>query len=312
MAAAITVVLLRNGPPARLVSELSDAADNVLLNNTRAITFPMRVLDRKGHSLDPQPVRYEWIAGTMMDVSLDGVFQCKERGDAVIRATLGEMTKNLAIRCRPIKGIRTPTWLDLIAGGEARELPFEGVGTDDKPVELLRGVVRVHDSTVATLNDLYIRPVTVGQTSVSIVIGDKKAGMRIIVNELVASFENLRADQPFVARRVHLAQGDTVRWPLPKGDFWLKYVPARVDDAPPTISVQGAACRLASPLQSVVATRDVFATLCAVTRPASSSWHTASAVRHSSTGSLFSRSGTDRSRRGNDHSSGSQFLRRLR
>jgi hypothetical protein len=267
--ATTAFVLTRDGPPAKLVSNLSDAGDNVLLNNTSAVKLPVRVLDRKGHALDPHRVRYTWIAGMTMDVSSDGVLQCKQRGDAVIRATLGDLTKNLAIRCRPVGEIRIPSWLDLIAGGAARELTFEGVGTDHEPVEQLRGVLRVGDSTVATLDGLNIRPVTVGQTAVNLVAGDKKAGIRIIVNELVASFEHLRGDQHFVARQVHLAQGDTVSWPLPRGNFWLKYVPARPDEAPPTISLHGAACGLAGPLETIVVTQDEFATLCTVVGPAS-------------------------------------------
>jgi len=33
--------------------------------------------------------------------------------------------------------------------------------------------------------------------------------------------------------------GDTLRWALPPGAFWLKYIPQRASETPPTITLEG-------------------------------------------------------------------------
>jgi hypothetical protein len=268
LAGTVAFVIMRDGPPVQLVSDLSDDAGNVVLNNTQPVRIGVRALDRRGHVLD-ESVHYQWIAGTPIEVSADGALKCAERGDAVVRATVGTMAKNLAIRCRPVRWIRSASWMDLMVGGDARELPFVGVDPDDNPVDLVRGIVRVADSTVATLNGMMVRPINVGMTWVEMKIGDRKNGIRVIVNEPVTSFEHLRRDQRFVAREVRLAQGDTVLWALPRGRFWLKYIVEHAGDAPPTITLDGrAVCELSNPIKVYRVTQDVFGTQCTVDGPA--------------------------------------------
>lgn len=265
----IAYAMMRSGPAVNIVSDLSDKSGNVLINNLRPVILPVRVLDRRGHALDPHHVRYRWIAGTVMDVGPNGTFRCKDRADAVVRATVGNLSKDFTIRCRPVAGIRAPSWLDLVAGGEARQLPFEGVGLDGEPVSYLRGKIAVRDTSIANVTGLYVRPVAVGETTVDFAFGDNHATIKVLVNELVSSFAHLRPDQLFVGRQVRLARGDTVRWPLPIGTFWLKYVAARDGEAPPSIDLQGAAhCQRANPLQTVILTEDVVATLCTADGPA--------------------------------------------
>ncbi len=70
-------------------------------------------------------------------------------------------------------------------------------------------------------------------------IGDRTARMRVIVHELVGTFEGLRRDQRFVAIPIRVAQGDTAEWTLPAGAFWIKFLPMREGAAPPTITVHG-------------------------------------------------------------------------
>ena len=63
--------------------------------------------------------------------------------------------------------------------------------------------------------------------------------MNIIVHELVRSLTSLREDQRNVAVPVRLREGDTVHWALPRGAFWLKYLPRRANETPPTITAEG-------------------------------------------------------------------------
>ena len=53
------------------------------------------------------------------------------------------------------------------------------------------------------------------------------------------SFEGLRTDQRFVIAPVRVASGETIRWPLPSGQFWLVYRRASETEPIPRLSVQG-------------------------------------------------------------------------
>jgi hypothetical protein len=176
---------------------------------------------------------------------------------------MGEIVTQLAIRCRPVKEIRASTWIDLVAGGEPSDLPFEAIGTDEQQVKELRGVARVADTSIAILNGLAVRPRSPGATMVMVEAGDRRSGIRAIVHEPVSSFAGLRPQQRFVGMPVRLAQGDTVRWALPRGTFWLKYLPAHSGEAPPTIVLRGSAnCSNGNGFRMVFVAMDVFAKYC--------------------------------------------------
>ena len=161
--------------------------------------------------------------------------------------------------------MRASSWIDFMTGDPPRDLPFVAIGVDGRPVMQLRGEARILDSSVATLVGTTIRPRAVGRTMVVIDVGDRKAMMQVIVYERVASFTGLRADQHTVASAVRVAQGDTVHWALPTGAFWLKYLPRRPSDAPPTISVSGAAnCSSGNGIRAYRAPLDVYAVYCLV------------------------------------------------
>jgi hypothetical protein len=223
----------------------------------------MRVLDDHGRSIENKPVRFARVSGAPIGVSSTGVVTCDQPGDAVVHASLGEIVTQLAIRCRPVKEIRASAWVDLVAGGEPSDLPFEAIGTDEQQVKELRGVARVVDTSIAVLNGLAVRPRSPGATMVSLEAGDSRSGIRVIVHEPVASFVGLRPEQRFVGIPVRLAQGDTVRWALPRGTFWLKYIPARLGEAPPTIVLRGSAnCSNGNGLRVLFVSMDVFAKYC--------------------------------------------------
>ena len=95
------------------------------------------------------------------------------------------------------------------------------------------------DGAVATIVSGDVIPRAVGATNVEMVVGDRTAQIRVVVHERVERFDNLRADQRFVAVPVDLPRGATAEFALPMGAFWLKYVPRRSGEAPPTIVMQG-------------------------------------------------------------------------
>jgi hypothetical protein len=150
-------------------------------------------------------VRYRWTSGAPIAISPEGVVSCTQRGDAVVTASLGAITTNLDLRCRPVTEVRASAWVDFMAGDPARDLPFVAIGVDGLPVTQLRGTARITDSSVATLVGTTIRPRAIGQTTVVVDVGDRKALMSVIVHEQVASFVGLRPDQRFVAVPVRVA-----------------------------------------------------------------------------------------------------------
>ena len=259
------MVVLRDGPPFRLAASLANASEGLVVNTMRPIQLPIQAFDRRGHLLESRDVRYRWTSGAPIAISPDGVVSCTQRGDAVVTASLGTITTNLDLRCRPVTEVRASSWVDFMAGDPARDLPFVAIGVDGLPVTQLRGTARITDSSVATLAGTTIRPRAIGQTTVVVDVGDRKALMSVIVHEQVASFVGLRPDQRFVAVPIRVAQGDTVHWALPQGVFWLKYLPRNPGDAPPTITVAGAiSCSKGDGLHAFHTLLDVYVVYCLV------------------------------------------------
>jgi hypothetical protein len=259
---AVVAMQLRDGPPARLVADVANAADWIVVNNVRPALLTMRVHDKAGHVLPSVGVQYQWISGAPIAITSAGVVTCKEKGDARVRASLGMLTTTINVLCRPVQEIRASYWIDFILGDSARHLPYEAIGVDGSRVTQLRGSATVRDNSVATLEGASIRPRAVGETPVDVMLGDRTVRMQVVVHELVHSLGNLRADQRFVALNVHLARGDTINMPLPGGAFWLKYVPRDSSDGPPAISVNGMSCVPTDGIRVYTVPLGVIATYC--------------------------------------------------
>jgi hypothetical protein len=262
-AVIVAFVLLRAGPPAGLVTDLADASSAILLNDTKPVLLGMRVVDKRGRTLDSLPVRYTWKAGAAIGVTSNGVITCTERGDAVVSASVGDVARRFVVRCRPVDRVEAASWIDLTTDSPPRELAFNAVGTDGRPVEDLRGVAQIGDSSVAKLRGMMIHPARVGMTFIDVNVGGRHTTTRVFVHERVASLAGLRPDQQFVATSVRLAQGDTIEWPLPKGHFWIKYIAGAEGDAPPSIWIEGpASCFPSDGLHAYRVTLETFAAEC--------------------------------------------------
>jgi hypothetical protein len=138
-----------------------------------------------------------------------------------------------------VRALEATTWIDFIDGDGPRRIMFKAVGFDGQPVMQLRGSMRVMDDRVAKIEGTSVWPLGVGATAILVEIAEHRAFMRVTVHKAVDSFVGLGDDQRYTAKRVRLAQGDTVRWALPKGAYWLKYMPRNASEAPPTIEVEG-------------------------------------------------------------------------
>ncbi len=232
--------LLRHGAPVRLDPGIGNTLDGVIINNQRPVQLPIRVLDKRGNLLDTDSVHFTFASGMPVTILPNGVITCHARGDTRVRATLGAISTILDVRCRPVDDLTAINFINFIEGDTAaRPLPFVATGRDGYPVMQLRGSLRVFDDKVAEVRGATIRAKGAGQTPVIVQIGEREARMMAVVHAIVPSFDSLRDNQRAVARPVRLAQGDTLRWALPGGSFWIKYLPRHQGDAPPTIRGEG-------------------------------------------------------------------------
>jgi hypothetical protein len=216
--------LTRNGPPARLLAGAIDYSDGIVVNSLRPVQLSMRVLDAAGHRLSRTDVRYRRVSGVSIPVSTGGVVQCKQRGDAVVRASLATLNKDFVIHCQPIRTLRSAGWGNFVVGESARTLSVDAVGLDGHPVTRIAARLRVDDSTIATLDgDGRLRPLRPGGVSIDVEIGDRVTLAEVTVFEQVRTFEGLRPDQRWVVAPIHLTRGASLRWPLPTGRFFLSF-----------------------------------------------------------------------------------------
>ncbi len=249
------------GPPARLVGGVRDT---VVVNQVQPMALPMRVLDSAGRVLADSGVRYAWISGAPITISSRGAVECRDRGDARVRASLGELTTEVALLCRPLSKLNAMIWNDFVLGDPPRELPAEFIGTDGAPVTLLMTRVTVQDSSVATLDGLRIRPRRPGRTYLSLTVGKQWTGAAIRVFAPVATLDGLlpehRPQDRFVAATVHLESQESIRWTLPVGLFSLQFLPDQESDAvlggpAPLLTVAGPIMCLPRPRPAVYTTR---------------------------------------------------------
>ena len=228
----------KKGPPARLTFA-DKTVGQIVVNHTHPARLPLRVVDAGGRQLDSVRVDYRWIAGAPIDVSPDGTVTCGQEGDAVVRASTAAIERQILLRCRPVRELEAITYMNFLVGDSARNLSFRAIGLDGQPVTELRGAVRVRDSSVATLSGNTIRPLRSGKTYVSVNIGNASARIHVLVYQPARRLTGLRADEQHVAIPLRLARGDTVRFELPMGTYWLRFRPKDEGGGRPTMFVDG-------------------------------------------------------------------------
>src|SRR2546430_4079750 len=160
-----------SGPPARVVVGRSDT---VLVNSRKPTLLPAHVLDAAGHQLHASGLRYQVVSGDNAGLSARGIVTCAKRGDSRLRASLGSLTTEFVLLCRPVRGFRF--FFDpgppLLVGGPSRDLALGAVGVDGMPVMLLAGTATIADSEIAVLRGLTVLPRAPGVTFVDVDIGD--------------------------------------------------------------------------------------------------------------------------------------------
>lgn len=262
---AVIAFVTRDGAPAAIVLGGGDPVEGVVVNHTEPTLLRADVLDARGHRLAGDSIRFRQITGAPVSMSANGLVHCRSNADAVIRATAEGVSSDLTLHCRPVRELRVSDWVDFVVGDAPRDLPFVAIGDDGAHVTQLRGSATIGDSSVAALVGTRVHPRAAGLTDVKLVIGDRARKLRVIVHDIVSSFTNLRADQAHVAIRVRLAQGDTIGYRLPRGVYWLKYLPRNAGEAPPMIELGGGAnCGNGDGLRDYRVVSDAVMTYCVI------------------------------------------------
>lgn len=219
---AIGVAPMRTSPssPARIVG----TDDGVIVNNELPVRLPVQVVDARGHALNPSRLRFRSMLGTPIQVSPTGVVTCNVRGDAHIRASLGALSRDLLLRCRPVSDVKQDggTWQYLALGDSARRIALSATGPDGKLVDFIAGSATVRDTTVATVTTvtgLAVRPKAVGRTDLEVTVGDHSFELPIVVYARPNAPAALRIGETFVST-LRLASGDFRRWPLEPGALY--------------------------------------------------------------------------------------------
>jgi hypothetical protein len=234
----IGVAGMRKGPPARLMYG-GQSAGKIVVNHHTAAQLALRVVDARGHRLDSARITYRWLGGAPLPVSSSGVVTCRMAGDAVVRASVGDVNQQLLVSCLPVLNLEALTSEHFFVGDAPRKLTFAARGFDGRRINELRGTLRILDTTIAKLSGVTVTPLKSGKTVVLINIGDATAYIHILVREYVERFTGLRPDQRFVVVPIHLTPGDSTRFALPTGVYWLAYQPGAGSTTRPTIIFDG-------------------------------------------------------------------------
>jgi hypothetical protein len=227
------------GTPARLVAGNSDT---VVVNNQRPVQIPVRVLDARGHILPDTGVRFEWTSGTSIPISVNGTVTCTQSGDASVRVSLGTLTTNMLLRCRPVRSLHISGPVQLRLGDAPQELQIEALGLDGRPVDLLAGTADIIDSSVAAFDGLRVRPRSPGAALAGVTVGEQSAGVGVHVFEKVTSLDNLRPEQTYIALSVRMQSAELRRWHLPAGVWMMTMLPYEDENRGLRLRIEGANC----------------------------------------------------------------------
>ena len=249
---AVFLLSIRDGPPARLVADVSPLAGGVVVNNVRRpVQLPLRVLDKAGHALPTTDVRYAWVSGVPVTISPDGALSCERAGDAVITASLGSLATNVRVLCRPVSSVMTEYDVGLVVGGPSGGFTFLASDAEGRAVGELTGTVTSRDTSVVALHvkegRYRLTARSAGTGFVDVTIGEKRTTARVTAYAPVATLEGLRPGQRRVAAAVRLAPGATRRWRVAPGTYTIEVLPDHDGRPMPQLFVVEANCLPAPP-----------------------------------------------------------------
>jgi hypothetical protein len=238
----------------RVVLLSAGASDTAVINSLWPTALPVRALDGEGHVVPGVHIRYAWVGGAPVPVAPTGEVRCSGTSDAVVRATLAELTSSIVVLCRPVKTVRITGPIQFILGDSVmsrpQELPIHAYGPDGREVMQTAGVVILKDSGVAVVRGQTLFPRARGITGVGTHIGDGDGWIGVHVYQRVPALGAIDTllrvppDQRLFAVPLRLEPGEFRRQRLPPGSWMLTMLPE--DDtarARVSLHVEGAHCQ---------------------------------------------------------------------
>lgn len=227
------------GPPTRIVG---GTADTVIVNHRRAVRIPVRVLDAKGRKLPDSAVRYQWVGGSKVLFSSNGVITCVHSNDANIRASLGSISATILVRCRPVKKIQIAGPIQFLLPDSAQEMQMSVIDLDGKEVNLLAGTSDIMDTTVATIDGVRVIPRSPGSTVAGVRFGNQSAGVGVHVYERASTLDGLRHGKQFIGIPLRMSGTQVQTWDLPPGTWMLTMLPEDAESTGLRMRIEGANC----------------------------------------------------------------------
>jgi hypothetical protein len=240
--AATSVLVVMSACKGRPVRLVVGRRDTVIISSGTPFALAARVFDAAGRDLPMTGVRYVWTSGAPVAVSPTGTVTCAQRGDAEVRASVDGAATNVHLLCRPLRELRTPGVMELVLGDSAQDLPVAALGLDGQPVALIGGSATIGDTNIATLDGFRIRARAPGNTLVEVKAGEHVARVGVLVYERVRTLDSLRPQQRNVIVSVHLASGESRRWRLAGGTYFLAILPDDMGRQRPQLATIGANC----------------------------------------------------------------------
>lgn len=228
-----------NGPPARLIG---GTADTVIINNSREVRIPVRVLDSAGHALPDSGVRYRWKGGEKVTVSGNGKVTCAHSLDASVDASLGSVSTTMLVRCRPVGKVYIAGPIQFLLPDTAQEMGIRVVDLDGNEVNLLKGTSDIMDTTVATIDGMKVIPKSPGATVAGVRFGNQSAGVGVHVYEKVNTLDALWEGKQFVGIPLQMSGGEMLSWHLPPGTWMLTMLPEDDAEKGLQLRIEGANC----------------------------------------------------------------------
>jgi hypothetical protein len=228
-----------SGPPARLIG---GTADTVIINHTREVQIPVRVLDSAGHALVDSGVRFRWIGGEKLTVAGDGSVTCAHSLDALVEASLDRVSTTMLVRCRPVKKVYIAGPIQFLLPDTAQEMRIKVLDLDGNEVSLLKGTSDILDTTVATIDGMRVIPKSPGATVAGLRFGNQSAGVGVHVYEKVNTLDALRNGKQYVGIVLQMSGGEMQSWRLPGGTWMLTMLPEDDEQTGLRLRIENANC----------------------------------------------------------------------
>src|SRR5262249_53116642 len=118
---------LHIGPPARIAADRGFSTNDIVINNVGVVQMPIHALDARGHTVPRAGIRFERGSGAPSEMNASGAISCHSPGDAVVRASVGDVASLVSVHCRPVVVIRTSARHDFLPGDPPQALYVDAV-----------------------------------------------------------------------------------------------------------------------------------------------------------------------------------------